>query len=268
MLEKGPPGSAAAGFSRSGNSQDNSQDKETAITDDSRGADGLFRKGRGGDPDTRFKAGDPDNPRKRQKRQRDAQARKPGAKQELKREEMRAELVALDVLERMLSRSRQTTAPRLPRLPHGPHARREADRLAARSMTRALRAMQRIARDPNEAPDVRVEVVRLLLERGVAGVADGLVRGAKNGADGKEKKEPKVIVVRRNVPRPWNTGLQQESATEQADAAPPVSSPPSIPEAGMPRPEQHGPRADVFAERQLSPALPRRPRQEVAESEE
>lgn len=248
------------------------------MTDESRGPRGLFRKGQGGDPQTRFKAGDPDNPRTRRKRERDAHGKKLGAKQELKREEMRAELVALDVLERFLSKTRQTTAPRLPRLPQGPNARREADRLAARSLTRSLRSMQRIARDPNEAPEVRVEVARILLERGSA-----RTEGARADAAGKGKAgaKPKVIVVNNNVPRsPWKTGQQPEAprastASEPAgiperDAAPlPVSpDPPRSPWLIAQERSAEERRQCEEAARLSAPASVKRPMQQVAEDED
>lgn len=173
-------------------------------SDDSRGPDGLWRKGHSGHPATLFKTGDPANPRTARKRAREAAGKPPSARQALAREELRAELVALDVLERFLSPARQNTAPRLPRLPDdAKNARREARRIAARSMTRALRALQRIARDPSEPALVRLEVARLLLERGSL-LPMGTAGGAGNGADGKPKKEPKVIVVHSPIPRrPW-----------------------------------------------------------------
>ena len=230
------------------------------MTDDSRGADGLFRKGRSGNPETRFKTGDPANPCKRQKRERDARGKTPGAKQELRREEIRAELVALDVLERFLSKTRQTTAPRLPRLPHGPNARREADRLAARSLTRSLRSMQRIARDPDETPEVRVEVARILLERGGARTEGGRA----DAATGKAEAKPKVIVVTNTVPRsPWKLAAQRNAVHGTVGTTPP------LPSAAAPdtpaRPEPLDPRTETFARRLQAPAFPA---QQVAESEE
>lgn len=136
----------------------------------------------------------------------------PSAQQNLEREEIRAELVALDVLERLLSPARQGTRPRLPRLPEDARgARREAKRLAAQSMTRSLRNLERIARNPDEAPLVRLEVAQLLLGRA------RLLPG-KAGAEADAKKEPKVIVVNR-VPRP-------PKRNETTPAAPPPPAPP------------------------------------------
>ncbi|MHB1217114.1 MAG: hypothetical protein ACYC1L_02810 [Alphaproteobacteria bacterium] len=182
------------------------------MTDDSRGPDGLWRKGHSGNPATMFKPGDPANPRTRQKRARAARGTEPSAAEALRREEMRAELVALGVLERLLSGSKATTPLRLPRLPEDSrNRRREARRLAARSKTRALKAMQRIARDPNEAPDVRLAIARLLLESVDSGLAGPAARA--HGPDA--ETSPKVIVVNRNAPRsPWKTGLAADGTPE------------------------------------------------------
>ncbi|MGE0095640.1 MAG: hypothetical protein AB7M05_18115 [Alphaproteobacteria bacterium] len=203
------------------------------MTDDTRGPDGLWRKGHSGNPDTMFKPGDPDNPRTRQKRERAGRGKEPSAAAALRREEMRAELVALDVMERLVSGARDTTLRRLPRLPEDPKAaRREAKRLAARSKARALRAMQRIARDPNEAPEVRLAIVQMLLQANGAAAPDDADRGGRGA-----KKEPKVIVVNRYTPRsPWMKSENQPETPHPggtaAIAPPPAPAvPPSAPPA-------------------------------------
>lgn len=224
------------------------------MTDEKRGPDGLWRKGHSGNPGTMFQPGDPENPRTRQKRERASRGKEPSAAAALRREEMRGELVALDVMERLLSGARDTTLRRLPRLPDDAKAaRREAKRLAARSKARALRAMQRIARDPNEAPEVRLAVAEMLLKANAAAVPDDADAGGKDS----KKKEPKVIVVR-TVPRsPWMT--QQEQGTTPGRAgdapatkpvAPPVPPAPPTPPAppAPPAPEPVLKRARMWAE--------------------
>lgn len=185
------------------------------MTDAPRGPYGLWRKGHSGNPGTMFKPGDPDNPRTRQKRERAARGKEPNAAAALRREEMRAELVALDVMERLLCGARDTTLRRLPRLPDDPkEARREAKRLAARSKARALRAMQRIARDPEEAPEVRLAIVQMLLKTNEAAAPAAADVPGKGG----KKKEPKVIVVRSPIARRAPDSAPNPPCTESGAA--------------------------------------------------
>jgi len=217
------------------------------MTDDTRGPGGLWRKGHSGNPGTMFKPGDPANPRTRQKRARAANGKQPSAQAALRREEMRAELVALDVLERIVSGARDTTRRRLPRLPDDAKgARREAARLAARGKARVLRAMQRIARDPDEAPEMRMEIARLLLDGGrwSAAPAEHADAGGKGA-----KKEPKVIVVHSPIARrPWREQGNTPDAARAGDAhepkpvAPPVVPPASPAPPEPPAPVLHGAR--------------------------
>ena len=238
------------------------------MTDEKRGPDGLWRKGHSGNPGTMFKPGDPDNPRTRQKRERAARGKEPSAAAQLRREEMRAELVALDVLERILSGARDMAPRRLPRLPgDAKGARREAARLAARGKARVLRAMQRIARDPNEAPDVRMEIARLMLDGGrwSAAPADHADTGGKGA-----KKEPKVIVVQTNVPRsPWRMQQEQGNTPGRAGDAPatkPVAPPPAPPKPPAPEPVLH--RAGMWADIAAREAEERRGRYGSPEDDE